>query len=148
MLLNFIFSEFIWKMSYIPSPMFPYAQIFWPLDAARSVLWYTRQIYTLNPMLIIYSFILVMGLSSIANIFHLPISTIGILTGIGPLPTPLAIFIGATLRKIVYHASKGRIDLRKYGYMMLGGFAMGLSVAIAISVSIAIFLKSIWPLPY
>ena len=148
MLLNFIFSEFIWKMSYIPSPMFPYAQIFWPLRAARSVLWYTRQIYSLNPMLIIYSFIIVLGMSSVANILHIPISTIGIMTGIQPLPTPLAMFIGATLRKIVYHASKGRIDLRKYGYMMLGGFAMGLSVAIAISVSIAIFLKSIWPLPY
>jgi len=87
-------------------------------------------------------------MSSVANILHIPISTIGIMTGIQPLPTPLAMFIGATLRKIVYHASKGRIDLRKYGYMMLGGFAMGLSVAIAISVSIAIFLKSIWPLPY
>lgn len=147
-LMNFIYSEYIWKMTPIPSPMFPYAQIFWPINAAQSSLWYTRVIYSMNPLLIISGFIAITGIAFISNILHIPISIVGILNGIAPLPTPLAVFLGALMGKIASYALKGRINLRKYAFMMMGGYAVGFAVAMAIIVSLVIFLKSIWPLPY
>jgi len=148
-ILNLLYSEYLWKMSPIPSPMFPYAQIFWPIQAAQSILWYTRKIYSLNPMLIILGFASTLAVSAITGFAHIPFSSVGLLMGISsPLPTPLAIFLGAVISRMIENATKGRINLRKYAYVMVGGYAVGFAVAMTLAISAAIFVKSIWPLPY
>ena len=148
-ILNLLYSEYLWKMTPIPSPMFRHAQIYWPIRAARSVLWYTRKIFSLNVQLLVGGFVAALVTSSILRALHIPFSLVGILYGISsPLPGPLAIFIGGTLAKLIEILSKGRINLRKYANMMVGGYGVGLAVAMTISVSISIFVKSLWPLPY
>jgi len=148
-LFNFLYSEYLWKMTPIPSPMFQYAQIFWPITAAQRVLWYTRRIYSFNPNLIIGGFASLLAVSAVASFLKIPFSSIGLLAGIGqPLPTPLALFIGAIGSRLLEKLSKGKISLRKYAYVMVGGYAIGMSIAMALSISISIFAKSLWPLPY
>ena len=148
-LFNFLYSEYLWKMTPIPSPMFQYAQIFWPITAAQSVLWYTRRIYSFNPNLIIGGFASILAASAVASLLKVPFSAIGLLMGLNqPLPTPLAVFIGAAGSRLIEKISKGKINLRKYAYVMIGGYIIGMSVAMALSVSLSIFVKSLWPLPY
>ncbi|RLE86888.1 MAG: hypothetical protein DRN04_18910 [Thermoprotei archaeon] len=148
-ILNLLYSEYLWKMTPIPSPMFQYAQIFWPIQAAQSMLWITRKIYSFNLNLMLGGFTSVLAASLVAMTLKVPFSSVALVVGLTqPLPTPLAIFLGAMLSRIIEKLSKGRINLRKYAFMMLGGYIVGLSVAMALSVSLSIFVKSLWPLPY
>ncbi len=148
-LLNLIYSEYLWKMTPVPSPMFRHAQIYWPIDAAQRILWYTRKLYSMNLSLLVGSFAATLAASTALRLLHVPFSPAGLLYGISsPLPGPLAVFIGATVARLVEKVSRGRINVRRYAYIMTGGYGVGMAVAMAISVSLAIFIKSLWPLPY
>ena len=146
---SFMYTQMLWSISPIPSPMFPYAQIYWPLNAAQSSLWYTRRIYGLNPQLIYYSFAVGTALWAVATAAHLPFSLIGLVMGVGsPLPSPLAAFIGAMAFKMIQRRFSDTAKIRSYAYMFTGGLGVGFATAVAISVSIVMILKSIWILPY
>ena len=146
---NLLYSEYLWKISPVPSPMFQYAQIFWPINAGQSMLWYTRKVYSFNPLLTLGSFGGLLLLSLIASFIHIPYSSIGVMMGISnPLPTPLALFLGAITVKIIENALKHKVKIREYAYMMIGGYAIGSSIAITLAVSAVIFSKSVWPLPF
>jgi len=148
--LNLIYSEYLWRISPIPSPLFPYAQIFWPVTAAQRALWYTRKIYGLNPSLILYSLVGTAIVQVITTILKIPFSSVGLLWGIGsPLPSPLAVFIGLLIFRLACRIFRKEENvIRRYAYLMVGGYSVGLAVAMATAISIAIFVRSIWVLPY
>ena len=147
---NLIYSEYLWHMSPIPSPLFQWAQIYWPIRAAQESLWYTRKIYGLNPTLILYGFVSVLATQLITAYFKIPFSPVGILWGItSPLPTPLATFIGALVFKLLTRILKrSESEIRGYAYLMVGGYSVGLAIAMSIAISIAIFVRALSVLPY
>ena len=148
--LDLLYSEYLWHMSPIPSSLFQYASIFWPVRAAQSALWYTRKIYGLNPALIIYGLVGMGIVQTITTLLKIPFSSIGLFMGIGTIfPTSLAIFIGHIILKIISKILKtSEESVRKYSYLMAGGYAVGLAVAMSFSIGIAIFYRSLWMLPY
>lgn len=146
-LFSLLYSEMLWRISPVPSPMFPYAQIYWPITAAQQSLWYTRLTAGFRPELTIYSLIAGVALWACSTIAHIPISIAGVAMGAGALPGPLAVFTGAILFKALSRRF-GEEKVRSYAYVFTGGVAVGLAVAIALSVGIVMVAKSIWILPY
>ena len=127
--------------------MFPYAQIYWPLQAAQRSLWYSRRIYGLNPQLIYYSFAIGTVLWAVTRAVHIPFSIIGLAMGVA-LPAPVAPFIGALIFRALQKRFGDPNRIRSYAYMFMGGIGVGFAAAIAISVSIVMISKSTWILPY
>jgi len=148
-LFSFLYTQMLWSITPIPSSMFPYAQIYWPLQAAQHSLWYTRRIYGLNPQLIYYSFAVGTALWAVTRAVHIPFSLIGLAMGVSsPLPTPLATFIGALIFRALQRRFGDPNRIRSYAYMFTGGIGVGFAAAVAISVSIVMISKSTWILPY
>lgn len=145
---SLLYSEMLWRISPVPSTMFPYAQIFWPLNAAQSSLWYTRRIYGLNPQFIVFSFVIATVIWAVTTATHLPFSLVGLTAGLGALPVPLAAFTGAILFKVLARRFGSEEKIRRYSYMLMGGLAIGFAIAMAFSVSMVMVLKAIWILPY
>lgn len=146
-LFSLLYTELVWRISPVPSSMFPYAQVYWPINAAQSSLWYTRLTHGFRPELMVYSLIAGVALWVCSSIVHMPLLIIGVAMGATALPTPLAWFIGLVLFKLLARRV-GAERLRSYALMFTGGLSIGLAIAITISAGIVMVAKSIWILPY
>jgi len=76
---GFLFWSFFWHTSPIPSPQFPYAQKFWPLQSTMQTIWYTSNmghdswlLKALKPHLMMVGGVGALGLYALLAIFKAP----------------------------------------------------------------------------
>jgi len=144
--LSFFYTEQFWRIAPIPSSVYPGTLIFWPTEANIQAIWLTRNIQIFQPALILYSFGIASVLYLLVDFFHLPLSTIGVVSGLyTPIPTAVTILIGALAGKILERKLR---FWRQYRVTVVAGMSMGQSVALVLGGAIAMIVRSMWTTPY
>jgi len=156
LIMSFIYTNIIWSFSPIPSQVYPWAAINWPIGVIQSALWITRSVTVLKsaiinpgtPPLLEGSFIIMTLAYAITKIAHLPFSPVAFVVGGSVLP-PYAIttLIGYVVYRIIC-SRFGKENVDKYKWPFYAGVFIGYGSATAMLITLTIGLKAMWMLPY
>jgi hypothetical protein len=156
LIMSFIYTNVIWSFSPIPSQIYPWAAMTWPIGVIQSALWISRSAMTLKstiinpgaPPLLEVSFIVIVLLYVIAKVTRLPFSPVAFVVGASSLP-PYAItsLIGYVVYRIVC-SRFGKENVDKYKWPFYAGVFIGYGSATAVLTTLTIGLKAMWMLPY
>jgi len=99
--------DFFWKIAPIPSSVYPYSMIQWPVQLLQTGMWMTRQI-DFRTEILASSFSLMLIALIIGDIFAskflMPFSATGLVLGTTTIPPyAFAIFIASTLSRFLFH---------------------------------------------
>jgi len=147
----FICLDFFWRMSPIPSEMYPGVMAIWPTQAAIQSLWISRRPEIFRVDWILISFLVGTALTLVSEFANLPISTISIAVGMGgPLPNCLTIFIGAIISKIIarFMGKERFCVIGRARSVIVAGLSVGTALPIVIGASISMIMKSTWIMRY
>ncbi|MEM2314618.1 MAG: hypothetical protein QXX94_07790 [Candidatus Bathyarchaeia archaeon] len=155
-LMSFIYVSTIWSFGPIPSHVYPYAQITWPLNVITSCLWITRSgsvfrsilIDSSAPPIVEGAFIACIILHLITKILRIPFSLVSFVTGMSMIPPyTMAITTGWIIYSMLCR-KYGKKLIDQYKWAFYTGIFIGYGVINAISISVTIVIKSIWIAPY
>ncbi|MEM4609951.1 MAG: hypothetical protein QW190_03605, partial [Thermoproteota archaeon] len=156
LIMSFIYTNVIWSFSPIPSQVYPWAAINWPVGVIQSALWITRSVTVLKsaiinpgtPPLLEGSFVIMTLAYVITKVARLSFSPVAFVVGGSVLP-PYA--ITALIGYIVYRAvcsRFGKENVDKYKWPFYAGVFIGYGSATAMLIALTIGLKAMWMLPY
>jgi len=163
---SFVFWSFYWRLGPIPSPTYPYAQTFWPVNSMMQALWVTatreQKTWLLDaiktplldpgrPPLVETG--LVGGLAlygiMVAGLKMTPMWFYGLVGGIGHPPSgAIPTAIGAVLGRFYFARRFGFRTWQLYGPVLLAGYACGMGLIGMFAISLAIIFKAVRVLPY
>jgi len=146
---SYVYMGLFWKMSPIPSSMYPAVSIFWPVSVINRSLWITGQVGVgLASQLIIGSFALGGILHVACTFLNIPFSLISSVLGLmTPLPTCITVLVGGIVGKMIAwrRGAEWWTDSRP---VIAGGIYLGGAVVLTLSVALVMVLKSMWTLPF
>ena len=155
---SFIFWSFFWHTSAIPSPQYPYAQKFWPLEAAVRKMWFTaNKVGSANFLLqaLKWNLVGVGGAIGIGSYIILAVTKApvllfyGLMGGIGALPhMTIPMFAGAMLGRFYFARRLGTARWTMYAPVLLAGFSCGMGLTAMSGVAFALIGKSVSYLPF
>ncbi len=155
---SFLFWSFFWKANPIPSPQFPFAQKFWPLQATMQSLWVSSNaqgqeswlLQALKPGLMYTGGIVGIASFALMSVFKIPILYFyGAAGGIGALPhNVIPMFAGALLGRYYFQKRFGLDKWRMYAPVLLAGWSCGMGLMGMCAIALALIGKSIYLLPY
>ena len=146
--MSFIYVEAFWKIAPIPSDVYPYTAIFWPVGALWTLIWPAQQFSIFKVDWILIAFIVGLIAGLLFPILGIPFEVLGFSAGVATAPHwAVTMFAGAVFGKIM-EKKKGFKWWDNYKSTVAAGLALGEGLAVVISVSIALITKSIWIMPY
>jgi hypothetical protein len=146
---GFIYWSLFWKMSPIPSYVYPWTLISWPIGAINLSVWITRAYNIFIPELMAAGFIVTALLYGISLLLHLPIALTGIAIGMGSdFPSMLQLLIGASLERYYLRKKFGKAWEDQYKPVIVAGLSAGLGLILALSVAVAILRIALFSNPY
>lgn len=148
--LGFMFMDFFWRIAPIPSSVYHYTMIYWPLWAMNDCLFATRQIIV-DPTLIMSSAGVSMGIFILAQVMSkigVSFLPIPLIMGFYTIPPyAVTIFIGSIIAKYVARLiGRKRWDSIK-GTVVSGALA-GMGIVAGIAICVNLLFKSSWPWPW
>lgn len=146
--LSFVFLQFFWSMAPIPSAVYPWTVISWPIASLNFSLWVSRSIEIFRPELILASSVAMLIVSLLARYLGLPFSPIGFAAGAALTP-PYAInyFMGAIVGRLL-EKRLGKTYWERVRGAIIAGLFCGVGLALALTVVILMISKSAWLLPF
>ncbi|RMD79581.1 MAG: peptide transporter, partial [Lentisphaerae bacterium] len=154
---SILFANFIWHIAEVPSAMYPYAQVMWPLNAEmQSIMFsatmgeYSQFEEALNFAYIGWGTFFGVGLFAILSYLGAPIFLVyGVVRGLGQtLPhAVLGQFFGALLGHFYFRKQFGKM-WRKYIPVIGAGFACGMGLINVFGIGIVFLNKSVVQLLY
>ncbi len=157
-LASIIFSQFIWSLAAIPSDAYPYANMYWDIEARTQLLLYSSTaggespfFEALKPGVIGIGFGVGLALYFILAMFSLPLLFIyGVVRGFGhAIPHRVFLeFLGAMVGRFYFERRFGREQWRQYAPVLFAGFGCGVGLISAGSVAISMISKSVSQLLY
>jgi hypothetical protein len=146
---HMIYVSLFWNMAPIPSALYPWALIQWPINLQMSCLFITRKLTVFRPELILASFAVMTTIGMLGEFAPFPFSLLGLVTGCTTLP-PMAIslFIGSSLGNIILRKLGGDEWWNNYRSVIVAGLGAGQGIIIGISTALALVGRSKWVLPY
>lgn len=142
---GYLYMSLFWQMAPIPSELYPAPGIQWPINIMNHLVWITRPAKFFQPMTILYWFLGFGAFMAVSEFISLPVSTIGIATGLGvPIPIATTMLIGVMF-KTVLSKILGKEWIREYTTTLAAGLGLGESLAIIIGVAISLAMKSVIP---
>jgi hypothetical protein len=145
---GFIYWSLFWSMAPIPSVLYPWTVIQWPISAINFSLWATRSLKVFKPEVIGATF-MVMSLAYIlCEVLHLPFNIIGFAAGFStPIPLVTNYLIGGLLGR--YLSRRLGVEWWKNNVpVILAGLICGLGLVTALIVAFAVTTTALWSLPY
>jgi len=145
---SFVFWSLFWSMAPIPSAMYPWTAISWPVQSLNFALWVSRSLQIFKPVQIVSAIVFIFVISAIAEKFKLPFSYLGFVAGAGMVP-PFALnyFLGALVgRYIEKKVGKERWEVLRS--VIIAGLFCGTGLAVGLAVAILLVGRSIWGAPY
>lgn len=155
---GFMYWQFIWHTSQIPSTQFPNAQKIWPIRATSQAIWTqinkaggaNWMLSAIKPPVIIGSGAAAIGLYGLMSVLKLPLLAFyGVASGANAFvadTTPT--FIGACLGKYYFAKKYGLETWRNYAPVLLAGFACGTGLVTMAAIALALISKAVQPLPF
>jgi hypothetical protein len=146
---GFFYVQTFWSIAPMPSIMFRYTSIFWPIQAVNTSLWITGKMFqAFDPLWIVGAFVLTLAAGAIIEVIHLPISIIAIAAGLSTaIPTAVTILIGGIVGKII-RLRFGMEWWRDNNLILSAGVAIGTSVMLTALTVISMMARSLWVMPY
>ena len=152
-----LFANFIWKLSEIPSVIYPYAQKMWDLNAASSCIMFSATLgeYSIFEDAFRWSYLFVGAgfgvlLFGVMTVIGAPIFLVyGVVRGLGQ-SMPHSIIpqmIGALIGRYYFQKKLG-LQWRQYIPVVAAGFACGMGLVTTLSVGIIFLNKAIIQLPF
>ncbi len=154
---SIIFCAFLWKISAIPSPAYPFAAKLWPMGAFYRTLWATATKTGKSFVLEAIKLDKValgggIGLLffAITRLFNLPtLFFYGLCQGVRTWPhLSIPMFIGALIGKYHFQKRFGKEKWRSYVIVASAGFLCGMGLAGMISIGIVLISRAVIQLPY
>jgi hypothetical protein len=155
---SFVFWSFIWRLSPIPSSVYPYASKMWPVAGQAQDLWYTVNragqgnalLSAINPHYIAAGAITSFLLYGIVWLAGLPILLFyGLVNGLIAQPYgAIPLFLGAMLGRFYFEKRFGKENWRAFAPVLVAGYYCGMGLIGMGAVSIALLSKSISALPF
>lgn len=155
---SFLFWALIWRMGNIPSPIYPYAQRMWELQALTQSLWWSSTVEGTAPYLmqaikgpvILAGLAVGVGAYAVLNILGLPIIMIyGLIRGLGGIPHLIfPEMIGALLGRYYFRKRFGAGNWHRWTPVLGAGFACGMGLVGMACVAVALVANSVSPLLY
>lgn len=143
---SFIYVSFFWTLAPIPSSIYPWTLIQWPVNAISQSMWATRKILArYEPLLISFvGFLLLGGTGSLLSKFvGVPFSPVSLLIGMmTPPPGIVALFLGSLASKIIQR-KQGDWWLN-YRSVIVAGLIAGQGIVAGIAAAIVVLLRSTW----
>lgn len=141
-LVSFLYVQLFWRLSPIPSAVYPYTIIYWPINAINSSLWISRSVTIFNPQLILGGVIVGGALYAATSTLHIPFSLIGFASGAAaPIPGSFSLLIGYIIGRI-FAIKFGRIWWNKNRAVIVAGLTMGEGLAIGLGAAISMTAKA------
>ena len=157
---SFGYWAFLWHTSAIPSAQFPYAQMFWPLEVTRRVLWMSATttggkavqqfLNAIRPSTIGVSTAAGLALYGLISWTGLPVLFFyGFVGGVGQmLFITWPQMLGAILGKYYFARRFGLTEWRRYAPVLLAGFACGMGLIAMVAIALGLITKSVSFLPF
>ena len=157
---SFVYWSFFWKTSQIPSSQYPYAQMFWPLNAFWQCLWATATmphkageatflLKAVKPSIIGYTGGGAMALYWIMSAFRVPtLWYYGLIGGFADTTWAIPSFIGAMLGRYYFARRFGKNRWRQYTPVLAAGYACGVGLIGMVSIGLTIIFKAVRSLPF
>ncbi|RLG79364.1 MAG: hypothetical protein DRO13_06110 [Thermoprotei archaeon] len=149
---SFIFVSFFWLMAPIPSYVYPWTTIQWPIQAITECMWYSRQITT-RVDLIGYSiaFVLILGVIQkvLARLTGFSLDVVSLLTGTTVIPPGVVtMLIGGLVGRFLLQRIFGRERWREINSLVVAGIATGEGIIVGIAAASILMFKTAWIKPY
>ena len=142
---SFIYICFFWTIAPIPSSVYPWTLIQWPITAISQSMWATRQILARNePLLASFLGFLSVSIvgSFLSRLTRIPFSPISLLMG---MMTPISLIIPLFLGSLVsIYIGKKWIDWSSYKSVIVAGLVAGEGIVAGIAAAIVVLAKSTW----
>jgi len=158
LLATYIFTNMIWSIAPIPSSLFYYPNIGWPVEAVKWTFWpslitgklpYAGTI-NLDFGVVLACFVGSGVLYSLAELLKLPFSFIGFLIGASPgfyISTSFSWVLGMIIGKIA-EKYVGKEFWKEHKVTLIAGFAIGTGLMAGLSVALLIVKASLFANPY
>ena len=158
LIVGFLYWQFVWHSTPIPSSQFPFAQKVWPIHATQQAIWnqINKQgganwvLTAIKPNLIAYGGIGTLITYGLMTAFKLPVLAFyGAAGGINAYPhDTIPTFIGACLGKWYFSKRIGVEKWTAYAPVLLAGFSCGTGLISMASIALALISKAVQPLPF
>jgi hypothetical protein len=146
---GFMYVSIFWTIAPIPSAMYPWTLIQWPVQAIGQSIWITRELNVFRPDLILGAFGVLSALYLISELAHLPIQIIGIAIGATLLPpTAITYLMGALIGKYLLPTILGRETWEKNRLIFTAGIGAGEGIIVGIAAAFMMIIKGKWVLPW
>ena len=154
---SFLFWNFFWRLSEIPSSAYPWAAVHWPQEATFRCLWATANqrsdawmLEAIRPNFIAASF--ATGMLAFGVIRLLGLGSMwfyGLAAGVGALPHDcLPRLVGALLSRFYFSRKIGRETWRNYAPVLLAGYSCGMGLIGVFCVAVALISTAVTHLPF
>ncbi|MEM1698065.1 MAG: OPT/YSL family transporter [Thermofilaceae archaeon] len=148
---SFIFVSFFWMMAPIPSSVYPWTIIQWPIQAMIEGMWYTRQI-TVRADLILGFAALAFALGVLQKALRaigIPFDAIALLTGTQVIPTStITMLLGGVVGHYLLRRAMGKERWEYYRLTIAAGVATGMGLVVGVLSAFALIFKTAWIKPY
>ncbi len=158
LLASFLFWQFFWHTSQIPSAQYPFINRFWPLEANLRSIWLTANqsgehnflLKALKPWVIVGGSAATLVLYGICLAVGIPLLMFyGIIGGMqGNINGALPMFLGAMLGRHYFAKRFGPGRWTMYAPVLLAGFSCGVGLTGMAGIALALIAKSINYLPF
>ena len=155
---GFLYWQFIWHTSPIPSAQYPFVQKIWPIQATQQAIWTqinksggaNWMLESIKANRIIAGGVLTLVLYGLMILFKAPgLAFYGAVGGFGAMPAySIPVFIGACLGKYYFIKRFGTHNWSAYTPVLLAGFACGMGLTSMGAIAIALISKAVQPLPF
>ena len=155
---GFMYWQFIWHTSQIPSTQFPNAQKIWPIRATSQAIWTqinkaggaNWMLNSIKPPAIVGGGAAALGLYWVMAAFKLPLLAFyGAASGANAFVADTApTFVGACLGKYYFAKRYGLATWRNYAPVLFAGFACGTGLVTMAAIALALISKAVQPLPF
>ncbi|MEM0445231.1 MAG: OPT/YSL family transporter [Nitrososphaerota archaeon] len=150
-IVGLIAMDFFWRLSPIPSNVYPITMIYWPIYATNDSLFATRQIIV-RPEHLGIGAAAALGVVSLEMLFRsigISFPTFPIVLGFFILPPyAIIIFIGSLLANLVISRSFGRERWEATKNFFIAGFFSGLGITVGIGISFTLLSRASWIWPW
>lgn len=150
---SLVFVSFFWAVAPIPSTVYPYTTIQWPVDVLSNSMWITGEIKGVPMEVVVGALVLALAISVGGELLRratgVPFSAIAFVLGITMLP-PYAIttLIGGLLGHLIIRRQFGDSWWRSYRTTLVAGLLTGDAVMVGLAVAVVMISKAAWVLPW
>jgi len=150
--MSLIYVSFLWALAPIPSQVYPYTNITWPINALTQALWASGQILARSD-LAIYFFVGMLGIGLIGELIGtftpIPFSLIGLSTGTLMLPAyAIPFLVGSIIGNYIIRNHVGNEWWQQYRSILVASILAGMGIIISISAALVMVIRATWILPW